>query len=93
MAKIAPFEAHRNRYEQWFEDNRFAYEAEIEAVRLLLPKGGKGLEVGVGTGRFAVPLGVFTGLEPSPAMAEIARAKGVNVVEGVAEALPFSAEE
>ncbi len=26
-------------------------------------------------------------------MAEIARAKGVNVVEGVAEALPFSAEE
>jgi len=93
VAKIAPFEAHRNRYEQWFEDNRFAYEAEIEAVRLLLPKGGKGLEVGVGTGRFAVPLGVFTGLEPSPAMAEIARAKGVNVVEGVAEALPFSAEE
>jgi len=55
MAKIAPFEAHRNRYEQWFEDNRFAYEAEIEAVRLLLPKGGEGLEVGVGTGRFAVP--------------------------------------
>jgi SAM-dependent methyltransferase len=93
MAKIAPFEAHRNRYEQWFEDNRFAYEAEIEAVRLLLPKGGEGLEVGVGTGRFAVPLGISIGLEPSPAMAEIARAKSINVVEGVAETLPFSAEE
>ena len=92
MAKTAPFEAHRDRYEQWFEDNRFAYEAEIEAVRLLFPKGDEGLEVGVGTGRFAAPLNISTGLEPSPAMAEIARAKGVNVIEGVAEDLPFGNE-
>jgi hypothetical protein len=53
---VEPFEHYLGKYEDWFERHRFAYEAELHALRLLLPKRGTGLEIGVGTGRFAVPL-------------------------------------
>ena len=92
MPKVEPFEKHRDRYENWFERHRYAYLSELEAVRRLLPKEGRGAEIGVGTGRFAAPLGIKLGVEPSKAMAEIARKRGIEVVEGVAENLPFPDE-
>ncbi|WP_297468501.1 class I SAM-dependent methyltransferase [Thermococcus sp.] len=92
MPKVEPFEKHRERYESWFERHRHAYLSELEAVRRLLPKEGKGAEIGVGTGRFAAPLGIKLGVEPSRAMAEIARKRGIEVIEGVAENLPFPDE-
>ncbi len=92
MPKIGPFEKHRDRYENWFERHRYAYLSEIEAVRKLLPREGRGAEIGVGTGRFAEPLGIKLGVEPSKAMAEIAKKRGIEVVEGVAENLPFPDE-
>jgi len=88
MPKIEPFERYVEEYENWFERNRFAYLSELEAVRSLLPQG-KGIEVGVGTGRFAVPLGIKIGLEPSKRMGEIARERGIEIIEGTAEHLPF----
>lgn len=39
---------------------------------------GNGLEVGIGTGRFAIPLGITTGIEPSAAMAAIAAKSGIS---------------
>ena len=92
MPKVEPFEKHRERYESWFERHRHAYLSELEAVRRLLPKEGKGAEIGVGTGRFAGPLGIKLGVEPSRAMAEIAKKRGIEVIEGVAENLPFPDE-
>ena len=89
MPKTEPFEKFTERYEAWFEKHKYAYLSELEAVRKLLPKEGKGAEVGVGTGRFAAPLGIKLGVEPSKAMAEIARRRGIEVIEGVAESLPF----
>lgn len=86
---IDPFEAHPAEYEAWFERNRFAYLSELAAVRGQLPETGFGLEIGVGSGRFAAPLGVKLGVEPSGKMSEIARKRGIAVVEGVAEYLPF----
>jgi len=38
---------------------------------------------------FAVALGVPQGVEPSVKMAAYARGRGIDVIEGVAEALPF----
>ena len=61
----------------------------MRAVKALLPESDRGLEVGVGTGRFAKPLGIKTGLEPSVRMREIARRRGIKVLAGVAENLPF----
>ena len=92
MPRIEPFEKHRDRYEKWFERHRYAYLSELEAVRKLLPNEGMGAEIGVGTGRFAEPLGIKLGIEPSKAMAEIARKRGIEVIEGAAESLPFPDE-
>jgi len=89
MPRVEPFEKHTDQYEKWFEKNRFAYESELRAVKTLLPKNGTGIEIGVGTGRFAAPLGIKLGVEPSRKMGNIARQKGIEVLDGVAEELPF----
>jgi hypothetical protein len=73
-----------------FEKNVFAYKSELQAVRYLLPKRGTGVEIGVGTVRFAEPLGIRVGVEPSKAMREVAQKRGIEVIDGVAEALPFN---
>lgn len=89
MPKVEPFERYANKYEDWFERNEFAYESELRAIRKLLPESGEGIEIGVGSGRFAAPLGIKVGVEPSNKMKEIAYKRGIEVVNGVAEALPF----
>jgi SAM-dependent methyltransferase len=86
------FEQHARGYDAWFEEHAYAYESEVMAVRSLLPRSGRGLEVGVGTGRFAVPLGITVGVEPSHAMASIARQRGIEVYEASTEVLPFDNE-
>ena len=89
MPKTQPFEEHALDYEDWFERNSLVYETELQAVKKLLSETGEGLEIGVGSGRFAVPLGIKLGVEPSKRMREIAKQRGMEVIEGVAEALPF----
>ncbi|HHW77581.1 MAG TPA: methyltransferase domain-containing protein [Xanthomonadaceae bacterium] len=89
MPKIAAFEAHAERYEDWFTRNEAAYLSELLAVRAFLPWSGRGLEIGVGSGRFAAPLGIQVGVDPSPAMLALAAARGIEVVVGTAEQLPF----
>ena len=44
----------------------------------------------MGSGRFAAPLGIQVGVDPSPAMLVHAAARGIEVVNGVAEDLPFA---
>jgi len=83
------FDERANEYDRWFDDNRAVYEAELAAVRSVAPAPVRALEIGVGTGRFAAPLGVAFGVEPSAAMAIRARDRGVRVVRGTAERLPF----
>jgi SAM-dependent methyltransferase len=89
MPKISPFEKYADKYDEWFEKNRWVYEAELRAVKAMMPTGGHGLEIGVGTGRFAEPLGIKIGVDPSKRMREIAQKKGIRVLEGVAERLSF----
>lgn len=90
MSRAAPFESHTDRYERWFEQHQAAYCSEMMAVRAQLPLQGLGVEVGVGSGRFAAPLGVAYGVDPSLNMLRRARERGIAVVGGVAEALPFT---
>jgi len=93
MSDVSVFDKNVRRYEQWFIDHPFAYVSELHAVRELLPKSGRGIEIGIGTGRFAAPLGIKLGIEPSRAMEELARKKGLEVIHGVAEKLPFKDQE
>jgi SAM-dependent methyltransferase len=89
MTKISPFEKYAVQYENWFEKNRWVYEAELRAVKAMMPRDGRGLEVGVGTGRFAGPLGIKNGVEPSKRMKAFAQKRGIRAFDGVAEKLPF----
>ena len=90
MPKVEPFEKYTSKYEDWFERNKFAYESEIRAIKMLLPKGKSSLEIGVGSGRFAGPLGIEIGVEPSRKMGKIAQQRGIKVIYAVAENLPFA---
>ena len=67
------FDRYYKRYDAWYNKNKFAYLSELEAIKELLPKKGKGLEIGVGTARFAAPLGITTGVDPSENMLKIAK--------------------
>ena len=89
MTSHAIFENAALEYDAWFEKYRPVYDSEISALKRFLPPGGGGLEIGVGTGRFTGPLGIRVGVEPARAMADLARQRGIPVVRGVAEALPF----
>jgi SAM-dependent methyltransferase len=88
--RISPFDQHSERYEDWFSGHENAYQAEIRALRELASSHERGLEVGVGSGRFASPLGIHFGVDPSPSMLKLARARGIDGVLGVGEALPFA---
>ena len=89
MPNIEPFEKLTDHYDNWFEEHSGVYSEELKAIEALLPSFEKGIEIGVGTGRFAAPLGIKTGLEPSQKMAEIAKTRGIEVIPGQAEAMPF----
>jgi SAM-dependent methyltransferase len=88
-AKSEAFDNFALEYDEWFENHEIEYELELEAIRELLPRVGKGVEIGAGTGRFSGLPGVSLGIEPSAAMRDIAMSRGVNIVEGIAESLPI----
>lgn len=90
MPRTTPFEAHHRRYDDWFVRHAAAYQSELLAVRALLPWRGLGLAIGVGTGRFAVPLGVLIGIDPAREVLDYATNRGISTVQAVAEALPFA---
>jgi len=92
MAKIEPFEKYSKEYEKWFSKHKEIYQAEIDLVKKFISKDKKGVEIGVGTGRFAQPLGIKIGVEPSKKMAELAEKKGIKVYNSEAEKLPFKKE-
>lgn len=83
------FDQHAVEYDQWYERHAALYESELEALRRALPSQGDGVEIGVGTGRFAGPLGIETGVEPAENMARMAEQRGVKVYRAYAEKLPF----
>lgn len=90
---IEPFEEYCVEYDQWFDENRFSYLSELEALRHFIRAGERGMEIGVGTGRFAAPLGIGVGIDPSRMMGKVASERGISFVGGVAESLPFRDEE
>jgi ubiquinone/menaquinone biosynthesis C-methylase UbiE len=76
-------------YDSWFDRHSNIFENELAVIRKLIPENGKGIEIGAGTGRFSKALGISIGIEPSHAMAQMAIARGISVINAKAEALPF----
>ncbi|MBD3179436.1 MAG: methyltransferase domain-containing protein [Candidatus Latescibacteria bacterium] len=92
MTGTGPFDKYPDLYEQWFEKNEYIYRSELKAVKRMLPGKGRGLEIGVGSGRFAAPAGIRFGVEPSAEMRALARERGLEVIDGTAENLPLDDE-
>lgn len=92
MVQIEQFNNFVDEYEKWYEDYTEVYQSELEAIKehfIKLPEKIRGIEVGLGTGRFAKPLGIKEGVEPANEMAVKASRRGIEVVKGVAENLPY----
>lgn len=95
MIAVSPFNEHVEEYEAWFEKYPFVFRSEVAAIRKLLPSGRSrnGIEIGVGTGRFAKALGITDGIEPASRMRELAEKRGVFVLNAMAEKLPYHSEQ
>ena len=79
-------------YDSWYDRHRDIYLAELEALKPLVDKyPHPRLEIGVGTGRFASALDIDYGIDPDENMLRYAEKRGVKVVKGIGEDLPFRA--
>ena len=92
MAKTEFFDENAEKYDKWFDKEKEIFELELSAIRKFVPKNKTGIEIGVGTGRYAESLGIRIGVEPSSRMGKIAVTKGVDVITGIAESLPVRSE-
>lgn len=84
------FDERAREYDAWYGRHSGEYRRELDALsfdRSETPHPR--LEVGVGTGRFAVPLGYDLGVDPALGMLTMAASRGLPVVRSVGEALPF----
>jgi len=85
------FEDFAGDYDHWYNEHNNTYQAQLRMLRKALPDHARGLEVGVGSGRFAVPLGIHCGIDPSRELVLIAKQRGIEVVRGEGEHLPYRA--
>ena len=90
------FDEHSDAYDAWFQRNEAVLESELRLVAHVLGSNpGRTLSVGCGTGLFEQLLqnqygiSITEGLEPSSPMGEIARKRGMTVVEAGAEKMPL----
>ncbi|MXV64617.1 methyltransferase domain-containing protein [Natronorubrum sp. JWXQ-INN-674] len=92
MTVVSPFESAAE-YDDWFETHEGAYRAERAALERAVPdRFDRALEIGVGTGRFAAPLGISVGIDPAENPLERARNRGIESIRGIAESLPVGDE-
>ena len=91
------FDEYAATYDAWFLDNPNVLESEVRLVASTLRNAGRVLSVGCGSGLFEkimrdeFGITVTDGVEPSPAMAEIARKRGMDVTEATAEEFDYPA--
>lgn len=93
------FDEYAATYDAWFLDNPNVLESEVRLVASTLRNAGRVLSVGCGSGLFEkimrdeFGITVTDSVEPSPAMAEIARKRGMDVTEATAEEFDYPAGE
>ncbi len=89
MEVVELFDKYANRYDSWYDRHEDWFRKEIELIRKFVGDFELGLEVGVGTGRFALELGIKYGVDLSDRMLKLAKSRRVEVVKADARALPF----
>ncbi|AKA49645.1 SAM-dependent methyltransferase [uncultured archaeon] len=90
--KIEYFDRNYEDYDQWYDEHPKEFSDQVEFISSILPHG-RGVEIGVGTGRFASKLGVEVGIDLSENMVKLASERGVHAILANAEHLPFDDNE
>ncbi len=84
------FNKHYKEYDNWYEQNKETYEFELRILKKYKKYiNVRSLEIGVGSGRFAMPLGIKYGIDNSPKLLSIANKRGIICKEARAENIPF----
>lgn len=92
------FDSYAPKYDAWFMENPNVLASEAALVAATLSNAGRILSVGCGSGLFEhilrrdYGIDIKNGIEPARGMAEIARARGVDVVVTTAEEADFGNE-
>jgi tRNA-Thr(GGU) m(6)t(6)A37 methyltransferase TsaA len=89
------FDMLTDKYDAWYDsaEGRPLYESELRCLRPLVEdSSGSILEIGVGTGRFAMHFPDVTGIDPSLNALKMAEKRGVKTVHGYGENLPLEDE-
>lgn len=86
------FNKYHEEYDRWYDEHSKEYQDQLDFISGLLPSG-RGLEIGVGTGRFASKLGISHGVDISEKMVMLAKLRGVDAVVANAVDLPYENKE
>ena len=86
--KMEFFSDNTKKYDQWYERHQKEYREQVKFIRALIPKG-KGIEIGVGTGRFAYALNIEFGVDYVQEMVDSSLKRGVKAILADATHLPF----
>jgi len=89
------FDTFAERYDEWYDKpfGKSAFRLEKDCIEFLCRDLVKPfLEVGVGTGRFAVALNVKCGVDISITVLRFAKKRGIDVIRGDGQKLPFADE-
>lgn len=86
------FDLLTKKYDAWYdsEDGRPLYESELLCLRPMVEHAASPiLEIGGGTGRFAMHFPDVTGIDPSENALKMAARRGVKTIQAYGEDLPF----
>ncbi|QER41644.1 methyltransferase domain-containing protein [Thermodesulfobacterium sp. TA1] len=91
MDTSSPYEVFVKKYDAWYdsEEGKILYENEKKCIEPLIKSCDKVLEVGVGTGRFALLAKHAVGIDIAFFPLKMAKKRGVWVIQAKAEELPF----
>lgn len=64
MPRTQPFDKFSGDYEAWVDRHPYVYRSEVAVLRSMIPPAGRGIEIGVGTGR-SVREGLLFSKRPS----------------------------
>lgn len=86
---VEVFNRYADKYDSWFDIHKAVFESELLCIKSVIHSFKTGLEIGVGTGRFASSLGIKIGIDPAINMVKFAAKRGIKAIVAVAEKLPF----
>ena len=87
------FETHSRNYLSWAKRYDKIFNAELKALKQMVPQNGKGMEMDLGVGQYAIPLGIKYGTEASRELRSIASKRGLTVSDIQMGKLPYESNQ